>query len=126
MCNVLANLVLSLFLVAFFDVDGVYMGTIISFAVTYLPIVYYYVLRYHFDGRFAPCIKIFCYYFLVCILGAVTCCVLCGLITRTGIFGVLCRIVICTLIFNGIFLLASFRSEEFHSIFTLVKNLVKR
>lgn len=126
MFNVLANLALSLLLVAFFDVDGVYMGTIISFAVTYLPIVYYYVLRYHFDGRFAPCIKIYCYYFLVCIIGAATCCVLCGLITRTGILGVLCRIVICTLVFNGIYLLASFRSKEFHSIFTLVKGLVKR
>jgi len=126
MINVLVNLVLSLWLVVLFDVDGVYLGTILSFAVTYLPLAYYYVLRYHFDGRYMPCIKAYCYYFLVTVVGAVFCWALCYEIPWNGLLGIMCRIVACTVVFNGVFLAASFRTREFHSILNLIKGILRR
>lgn len=124
--NVLINLVLSLWLVQTYDVDGVYIGTVISFILSSLPLMAYMVLRHHFDGNYIPYVKLYGYYFLVVFLSGTACVAVCNLITPTGLVGIACRVLACTLVFNGIFLLASFWTREFRSILSLVRNIVKK
>ena len=124
--NLLVNLVVSLGLVKWLDVNGVYIGTVVSLALTTLPLTHYLVLRYHFDGKYWPYLKLYLYYFVVTFVGCTACAAVCNQIGWTGLLGVGAKIVACTVVYNGIFLLSSFRTREFHSIFALVKKILKR
>ena len=124
--NLLVNLVVSLGLVKWLGVNGVYIGTVVSLALTTLPLTHYLVLRYHFDGKYLPYLKLYLYYFVVTFAGCVACSAACSQIGWTGLLGVGAKIIACTVVYNGIFLLSSFQTREFHSIFALVKKILKR
>ena len=49
----------------------------------------------------------------------------CDKIVITGFIGVAAKVIICSAVFNIMFFAATFRSREFVSIFTLVKNIIK-
>lgn len=124
--NLLVNLVVSLGLVKWLGVNGVYIGTVLSLALTTLPLTHYLVLRYHFDGKYLPYLKLYLYYFVVTFAGCAACSAACSQIGWTGLLGVGAKIIACTVVYNGIFLLSSFQTREFHSIFALVKKILKR
>lgn len=124
--NLAVNLVVSLLLVRWLDVDGVYIGTVLSLALTTLPLTHYLVLRHHFDGRYWPYIRLYLYYLAVTAVGSAACVALCSQIGWTGLLGIAAKIASCTVVYNAIFLLASCRTREFRSIFNLVKKILKR
>lgn len=124
--NVSMNLVVSLLLVRWYDVNGVYIGTVISLMLTTLPLTNYLVLRYHFDGKYMPYIKLYLYYLAVTVVGCFACICVCNRIVWTGMLGIGGKIIACTMVYNVIFLLASYKTREFHSIYTLVKKILKR
>ncbi len=124
--NVVVNLVVSLSLVKWMGVNGVYIGTILSLLVTTLPMTHYQVLKHHFDGKFVPYVRLYGYYLIVTILGGAACCCACGCIALTGFPGLFAKIAACTLVYNLIFLLSSFRTREFRSIFALVCRILGR
>lgn len=122
--NLLVNLVVSLALVKWLDVNGVYIGTVLSLALTTFPLTQYLVLRYHFDGDYRPYLRLCLSYLAVTLVCCGVSFVLCEQITLTGLLGVIARILVCTVSYNGIFLLCSFRSREFRSLFALAKKIL--
>ena len=58
----------------------------------------------------------------VCRIACVFCC---DKIVITGFMGVAAKVIVCSAVFNIMFFVATFRSREFVSIFTLVKNIIK-
>ena len=123
--NLLVNLVVSLGLVNWLGVNGVYIGTIVSLVLTTLPLTQYLVLRHHFDGNYRPYLKLYFYYFAVTLLGCIVCYVMCNRVRWTKWLGMVTKIVICTVVYNVIFLLLSFRTREFRSIYALVRRLLR-
>jgi len=124
--NVMVNLVVSLTLVHWLDVDGVYIGTVLSLVFTTLPLTHYLVLKHHFDGKYRPYLQLYLYHFLVALVGCTACLIACWQIPLTGLMGIFCKILVCTVIYNSIMLLASFRTREFRSIIGLLQTILKR
>ncbi|MDD5864374.1 MAG: polysaccharide biosynthesis C-terminal domain-containing protein [Firmicutes bacterium] len=124
--NLLVNLVVSLALVKWLDVDGVYIGTVLSLALTTLPLTQYLVLRYHFDGNYRPYLRLCGFYLVVTLVCCGVSFALCALVTQTGLVGVAAKIILCTVSYNAIFLLASFRTREFRSLSALMKKILHK
>lgn len=124
--NLLVNLVVSLGLVTWLGVNGVYIGTVMSLVLTSLPLTHYLVLRHHFDGNCRPYLRLYLYYLAVTVIGCGVCIGVCHFLPPAGLIGIVVKILACTAVYNAIFLLASFRTREFKSIFTLVRKILKR
>lgn len=124
--NVLVNLVLSLWLVKPLGVDGVYIGTIVSYALTCLPLTHYYVLRYHFEGKYTPYLKLYLRCLILTGIGAAASVAVCTGIPVGGFLGLVCKVLVCSAVYNGIFIAGSFRSEEFRSLLGLAKTILRR
>lgn len=124
--NVAINLVVSLSLVPFLGVNGVYIGTVLSLALTTLPLTQYLVLRHHFDGAFRPYLWLYVRLFVLNILATGGCMYVCSHILMTGLAGLVVKILLCTVLYNGIFLLFTCRTQQFQSLFTLLIRIVKR
>ena len=124
--NLLSNLIISLGLVKWLEVDGVYIGTIASLMLTTLPLTQYQVLRHHFGGEFRSYLRLCLYYLAVTVVCGGASYAICIQVSRTGLLGVAEKIIVCTAVYNGIFLLSSFRTREFRSISALVRRLLRR
>lgn len=122
--NVLINLVVSLGLVPFLGVNGVYIGTVLSLILTTFPLTQYLVLHHHFDGKYKPYLSLSARLLLLTICTAAACIVLCNRISLTGLAGIAVKILLCTVAYNGIFLLATLRTPQFHSLFTLLMRIL--
>lgn len=118
--NVVINLVVSLLLVPLLGVNGVFIGTVLSYFLSNFLIMHYLVLQCHFEGNYAPFLRLFIKYALITVAAAACCIAGCY-----AVDSLLVRIVLCTLIYNGIFLLLSFRSREFRSLFQLAVGIMK-
>ena len=122
--NVLINLVVSLGLVPFLGVNGVYIGTVLSLILTTFPLTQYLVLHHHFDGKYKPYLSLSARLLLLTVCTAAACIVLCNWVSLTGLAGIAVKILLCTVAYNGIFLLATLRTPQFHSLFTLLMRIL--
>ena len=123
--TVILNLIFSLWLVGIYDVNGVYMGTILSFMMTNLTLTHYYVLKYHFDGRYGKYLALYAKCLAIVAVCRVACVCRCNKIAITGFIGIIAKVIFCSMVYNIMFFTATFRSREFISIFTLIKNILK-
>lgn len=121
--NVALNLVISLGLVSSLGVNGVYIGTVLSYLCSNFFLVHYMVLRHHFEGKIGLFLRLFLKYVVVTILAGVLCVWGCSCIPGES---VIVRILLCTVAYNGVFLLCSWGSREFSSISQLVVTILKQ
>ncbi len=124
--NVLVNLGVSLALVRPLGTNGVYIGTIVSLLVTSLWFMPYFVCKHSFDGDHKRFWSLFARGMLAVLLAAAPCVWLCGKVEAGGIGGFVLRILICTALFNAIYVLCFRRSKRMRSILGLVKNILRR
>lgn len=122
--TVIINLIASMVLVMNFDVSGVYMGTVASMVLANLPLTIYYTIRYYFEGRFKPFLTLYSYCTFVTILCAVPSIWICNQIIQRGFIGIVLKIIVCTVVYNIVFVFATIKMREFSSIYTLLKNMI--
>lgn len=124
--NVILNLILSMRLVRIYDIDGVYIGTVISFALTNLTLTHYFVLKYHFEGKYKRYLLLYFKCLAIVAFCRAICVFCCNKITFAGFIGLAVKVILCSFMFNVVFFLLTFRSREFLSIYRLIINLIKK
>lgn len=122
--NVILNLILSIGLVYIYDVNGVYIGTVLSYVLTNLTLTHYIVFKYHFDNKRSRYFKLYFKCMIIVAAAWFISYATCKMIITVGIVGLLIKMLLCTVIFNFVFLISTFRSREFKSIIGLVKKIL--
>lgn len=122
--DMLANLVLSLLLVQWFGADGVYIGTVVSFALTNLVLTHFYVLKYPFAGKLRDYCIMYGKYLLITLVSGAAGVLVCNSVVSGGIYGLLLRVLLCTVSFHAVFIPLTCRCREFKSVVNLAKNLL--
>lgn len=120
--NVVLNLVISLGLVSVLGVNGVFIGTILSYFSTTFLLTHYFVLGQYFENEYKPFLSLLFRYTAATGIAAMCCVSGCRLI-GDSLIG---RIVLCTLVFNGIFFVCSFRSREFRALTAMLSGMAKQ
>lgn len=107
------NLVLDVILGQIFDVFGIFLATLIARACTNLWYEPYAVYRYGFKKDPKLYFKRYFGFWVVIAIAATLCWFICNLCTFSLLSNIIIKIVICTIIPNGIFILAFYKTEEF-------------
>lgn len=122
--SMIINLISNIILVQFIGIYGVVLSTIISFLIS-LP----WANKVLFENLFHSShrmnlVKILKYFVITAIACVATYCFCC--ICRGGLLGLIERIILCCFIPNIIFVLISFKSEEFFYWKSMVIRIIKR
>lgn len=124
--NSLLNIALSLVFVIPFGVNGVYLGTILSYVLTVFWMTPYITLRDYFEGQYGPFLRLYLRGFAGVLVGWALTFFACGAVQQTGIVGIAIRIAVCTMVFNTAFAMVFAGSAELSGMLDLVKTLIER
>ena len=107
------NLVLDVILGRIFGVFGIYLATLIARLCTNLWYEPYAVYRYGLKKN--PVLYFFRYlaFLVILLIAGCLCWIACGFLHFSLMGNIACKMVICTAIPNGVFMLAFWRTEEF-------------
>lgn len=120
------NLVSSIVLVQLLGTVGVFIGTFISTMTTCFWWEPYILYKYEFNLSIKSYIKKYSIYTsLVIIVGIVTI-FLCNIISISGLPGFIIKCIICVFIINVIFLIATYKTEEFRYFKNLIMEFIKK
>lgn len=120
------NLVLDIVLGEIFGIFGIYFATLIARLCTNLWYEPYAVYRYGLKKN--PILYLFRYlvFLVILLITGCICWGACNLCHYSAIGNVICKIAICTLIPNGIFVLVFGRTEEFNYLKDRAKQISKK
>ena len=119
-----ANLVLNLFFVKWLGVVGVLLATIVTMLSINLVWGGKVLFEDYFDRKGTQYYKKIAIYTLGTLCATVVTYTLCGFLPQTGIFIFLCKIIICCIVPNIVFLLLYGRTQEFKMCLHMVRRMV--
>ena len=121
------NLILNVFLVKNFGVFGVLVSTIVTLGLIHIVWGSYYLFKEYFT-EYSHIKYLFhlLYYFVLTVIGTITCYFICGLFDLSGIPCILVRLGICLLVSNIIYFSGLSWKAEFKKIIGLIRNMNKR
>lgn len=121
--SALVNLIISVILVKRLGIIGVLLGTVASnllFSFWIKPIIVY---KYVFKAPVFDYFRIICKKTVIVILAAIITTLICRLINlNNSLIEFICKGIVCTIIPNGIFLLTSYKSQEFDYLYSIIIN----
>lgn len=123
-CEVIINLVVSIILIQKLGLIGTFVGT---FAATILTSFWYepYVLfKKGFNDNLNKYFIKYCSYFVVTLIAGVIINFISNKIHIEGIMSIIVNLVICAIIYNLIFMIFLFKTEEFRYTFSLLKSII--
>lgn len=123
--NVLANIIISILLVAKYGANGVYIGTVLSHILTTGWIEPFFVFKYHFDGNYVPYLKFFVKGVLITVITVMICVLISEKVILHGLFGMLLKAIICSAVYNSVFIIVYCRDIHFKAVVTIVRNIIK-
>lgn len=122
----ITNIVLSIVLCYFFGLIGVVLGTIISTVGIPIWVEPKIVYKIYFKSKPKMyALKYLLYMFTTIIFGGITY-VLCSLVPFVGLWGVVCKIGICCVVPNLLFVLVYGRTQGFKYIIDVAKRLLRK
>ena len=117
------NLVVSIVLAKKIGVCGIFIGTIISTITTSLWIEPYVLYKYGLKCKIREYFKKFIIYTIIAIYSFIIMNFVCGFITEISLLTFIIKGIICVSIFNVIFILLFYKTEEFKYYINLIKKL---
>lgn len=120
------NLVVSIILGIRFGVSGILIGTVISALTVGLTIEPRVLYRYGFHISAMGYFKQYGIFVLITIINCFITYVLCALIPFDGIFGLICKMLVCIVIPNVIYIFCFKNKEEFRYFVSLLRKIVVR
>lgn len=117
----LINIVVSIVLSIRFDITGIFLGTTIAMLTTKFWVGPYILYRDLFGKSVTKYFLCYGKYTLIGLIGAVFVHTINSLLPINGILSFIIKMCVCTLIPNIVFLLATFRTNEFRYICKLIK-----
>lgn len=120
------NLVTSIVLAKYLGAAGVFLGTTVSIVSVSIWVEPFVLYKEFFQESMAPYFVRFILYSLVTALAGGATVWACGLIGGAGLTGLLCRVPVCLILPNVIFLLAYCRDKEFRQVWDRVIPVLRR
>jgi len=120
------NLVLDFVLIKWIGINGVLIATIVSFPIFSFPWEVAVMFKHVFKRNpFMYCVKMLLYTLVVAVTGVLTY-YICSLLPDAGIVNFIFKCLICLVLPNAVFIIASFYLEEFKHAKSKIIFLIKR
>lgn len=122
----LINIILSIVLGNYLGVFGIFLATGIARICTHLWYTPYVVYKYGFGMSIKEYWKNYFKYVLITLLSALVCMFLFEFIKGSYYVQTVMKIILCSIVTNGIFVIILFRTEEFTKLVYYLKYLIKK
>ena len=119
--EVIVNLVLSIILVNYFGIIGIFLGTIITILIIDLTIEPYLAFKYVLKDKSSNYYKSYFYYLTIASIIYIINLKMCSIIRQTGILMFVLKVIVSILTVSGTIILFTFRMKEFKYMLELVK-----
>lgn len=120
----IVNLIASIAFLKMFGFIGVLLGTLVSTITTCFWIEPYVLYKYGFKKPLSNYFKKFLIYTVIIVIIGFFIYYICDVITITGILGLVIKLLLCAVIFNGMYLLIFFKSPQFKYLLTVFNQLL--
>lgn len=120
------NIVFSILLGTYWGLFGILFATFISRMMTNVWYDIYAVYTYGFDKSPKIYVKKLVKYLIVLLLAGVICQASFVLIKGDGVIGILFKMVLCSVIVNGVFIAVFYKMQEFGMLINILKRIVNR
>lgn len=122
----LVNLVVSILLVYFFGIDGVFIGTIISTLVAPMWVEPYVLYKHYFKRSVWEYFRRYILDVIIMIVCAVICYFVCSLIPDGNIWLLIAKFVACIVLSNLLLIGIYCRTKEFKELWSMGKEMIKK
>ena len=120
----IVNLIASIVFLKIFGFIGVLLGTLVSTITTCFWIEPYVLYKYSFKKPLSNYFKKFLIYTVIIVIIGFFIYHICNVITITGILGLVIKLLLCAVIFNGMYLLIFFKSPQFKYLLAVFNQLL--
>jgi len=117
--EVVINLIVSIVLVKYFGIFGIFLGTTVSTLLTSFWVEPYILFKYGFNYSLKSYFIRYFIYTVITVIAGILTFYICTLITIGGIFEIIIKGVICFVVVNSVYILVYSRTKEFNYISTL-------
>jgi O-antigen/teichoic acid export membrane protein len=124
LCQAAVSLCTSLFLVHYYGISGVFIGSLISAIAVPFWYTPYLVYKKVFNMNVINYYKTYFHYLIIGIVTYFITSSICGLLVPDNLFNLLLRGFVCLFIPNIIYILIFHRSYEYRYLFNIVKNII--
>ena len=120
----ICNLTLNLVMVRFIGIYGIVLSTILSVLIVSLPWLLNNLFKHLFVGQNKKLYLLdMLYWLLIIVMACVLTNGICVFVTDSGIFGIIVRLFLCTIVPNSLFFLVFRKKDEFKSSIGIVKRI---
>lgn len=122
----IVNLVVSVALAQVIGINGIFVGTIVSYLVAPLWVEPFVLYKHYFKKSTWEYFGRYCLDILIACTTGLVCWFICELIPDGGILLLLVKFIICIIVCNVLLILAYFKTKEFKGLWLYIKKIANR